>query len=566
MMDKSYVADFETTTEPTYEAEGRVRVWASSARNIKTLNTVLIRNNLDDFMDWMLSLKGVNNVYFHNLKFDGSFIIDWLFRHGWEHLGEDEFPTEGKFNTLITDMGAFFAITIFIKRIGRGRHSRWDKVTVMDSLKKLPFRAEKIAKAFNLEVLKGSIDYDKHRPVGYKLTKTEKDYILNDTYIIAKALQIQMNEGQERMTIASDAMTSLKETIGRKQWDYMFPKITLEMDDFMRRSYRGGWTYLKPEYSGITLGRTVSFDVNSLYPFVMRNKKLPYGFPMYYKGEYEPDDKYPLYIQRVRVILELKEGHLPTLQVKDHPLFKSTEYVTTTFDEKIEMTLTKVDIELMFDHYDVIDIDYIDGYKFRGASYMFSEYIDYWADVKANTEGAKRTLAKLMLNSAYGKFAMNPRKSRKIPYFEDDKVKYYQTEEKEGDPVYTPVASFITAYAREVTIRSAQRNYDRFIYADTDSMHLLGWDIPDNIEYHESKLGAWKDEGYATRSKFLRPKTYLKLIDGEKVVKCAGMPDDMKERVTFENFELGQTYTGKLMAKVVEGGTLLKSTDFTIKK
>jgi hypothetical protein len=48
-------------------------------------------------------------------------------------------------------------------------------------------------------------------------------------------------------------------------------------------------------------------------------------------------------------------------------------------------------------------------------------------------------------------------------------------------------------------------------------------------------------------------------------VKCAGMPDKIKEKVTFENFEIGFRSFGKNLPKHVSGGTVLVDTEFTIK-
>ncbi len=41
-------------------------------------------------------------------------------------------------------------------------------------------------------------------------------------------------------------------------------------------------------------------------------------------------------------------------------------------------------------------------------------------------------------------------------------------------------------YARNVTIRTTQKLYDRIIYCDTDSIHLVGTEIPET-DIHESR-------------------------------------------------------------------------------
>ena len=135
------------------------------------------------------------------------------------------------------------------------------------------------------------------------------------------------------------------------------------------------------------------------------------------------------------------------------------------------------------------------------------------------------------------------------------------------------MASFITAYARYKTITSAQRNIERFLYADTDSLHLLGTEIPD-LEVDPVKLGAWKHESTFSRGKYLRQKSYIGEIDGDVKVTCAGMPKNcislMKEKgftndEIWDKFEYGSEFDGKLLPKHVSGGIVLVDTIFTLK-
>ena len=172
-----------------------------------------------------------------------------------------------------------------------------------------------------------------------------------------------------------------------------------------------------------------------------------------------------------------------------------------------------------------------------------------------------------MLNSLYGKFATNPIRNKKLPRLEDEVVKYSLSPITEVvDPIYTAMACFITAYARNKTIRTAQSVYERFIYADTDSIHLLGQEEP-VIDIHDSRMGAWKHEGNFKQAKFIRAKTYMEHYVGhdKPEVKCAGMPDRVKDSVTFDNFHQGSVFTGKLVPRVVRGGVVLVESEFTIK-
>jgi hypothetical protein len=546
------VADFETTTTPN-----DVRVWAWCMVNIDTLQVEGIDTNIESFIEFLADKNCA--VYFHNLKFDGEFIIHWLLSNGYTHSDTKE---EKTFDTLIADTGQFYSITVYFKKLNK----RYLKCTFYDSLKKLPFSVDVISKAFNLPLSKLSIDYNDYRGKDHILTELEYNYIVSDCMIVAQALKIQFEKGLQRMTIGSDALNGFKDIITKTYFDNWFPVLPHNVDSDIRQSYKGGFTYLNPLYKG-TRQKGVCYDVNSLYPYVMYDKPLPYGYPIYYEGEYQQDNFYPLYIQRIRCEFTLKENHIPTIQLKNNRAFIQTEYLKSSNGEIVELTLTSVDLKLFLTHYDTINLEYDCGWCFKSCTGFFGSYIDYWKEVKENNEGALRTLAKLMLNSLYGKFGSNPKRAKKIPYLSEKKaVKYKVKKEEPANPVYTAIACFVTAWSRYITITTAQSVYDRFIYADTDSIHLVGHDEPTNINIHPTKMGTWKCEGFFSDSKFLRAKTYIETIDSELEVTCAGMPDNLKKQVTYDNFKVGSKFAGKLSPRHYDGGIVLEEIDFTIKE
>lgn len=517
----------------------------------------------------MLKRSQSIKLFFHNLRFDCPFIIDYLFRQGWEHLESGESPRERTMDSLITTEGVFFSLTLYSKILTK----KYVKITIQDSLKKIPLSVEQTAKAFHLKTLKGEIDYNKYRPIGYTMDANEQSYLNNDTAIIASALKQQFDAGLTKMTIASDAMNDYKKKFGegargKQNFEFYFPILSIETDEWIRSSYRGGFTYVAPRHAGVVFPKTTSYDVNSLFPSVMNFEMLPYGLPKPFDGEYEEDNIYPLYIQHIRAAFKIKPNHIPTIQGKGSSIWLGTEYITDTDFEVLDLFLTSVDLKLFFDQYDVQYIEYIKGLKFRQTDTLFKEYIAHWSHIKETSQGGERQLAKLMLNSLYGKFASRTETARKIPYLDKstNQVKYESVEEPRRKPIYTAISSFITSYARSITVRAGQANYDRFIYADTDSIHLIGWEIPENLDIHDSDLGKWAHEGNKGRSKFLRPKTYIKEgLDGETLdITCAGLPKEARDNVSFENFVLGAVYAGKLSNTVVAGGSLLRESDFTI--
>lgn len=569
-MRRKFACDFETTTKID-----DCRVWAYGWMEIGNKNNYKIGNSINDFMSWVEKCQG--NLYFHNLRFDGEFIVNWLLKNGfkWSKSGKPK-----TFETVISSMGQWYIIDICYGYKGKQKlHT-----IIYDSLKKLPFPLKKIAKDFKLEIQKGEIDYHKERPIGYDITPDEETYIKKDIEIIADALEIQFKQGLDRITNGSDALRGFKSLISTKMFEKYFPVLSLELDSNIRLAYRGGFTWLNDKYKEKEIGEGIVFDVNSLYPSQMYNRPLPWGMPIYFDGQYEYDEEYPLFIQHIRCEFELKPDKIPTIQIKKNLLFKQNQYLKNSDGEVVDLYVTNVDLELIQEHYELYDVEYCSGWKFKQVKGLFNSFIDKWTYIKTTNEGAIKLLAKLQLNSLYGKFATNPDITGKVPYLKDDGSCGFQVGEEEyREPVYTPVGVFITSWARHFTITTAQKCFDRIIYCDTDSIHLTGTEIPEAIKdiVDDKRLGYWKHESTFYRAKYLRQKTYIhdnivkpyikrkggRVIETnvEQEVKCAGMPDRIKEKVTFDNFNVGFSSFGKLLPKHVDGGVVLVDTEFTIK-
>lgn len=575
MVRKMFSCDFETTTDPN-----DCRVWAYGWMEIGNFDNYHIGNSLDEFMLWCEKVKA--DLYFHNLKFDGEFIVIWLLENGFLCNDSGQPKT---FKPIISKMGQWYAIDICYGYRGK----RKLHTVIYDSLKKLPFKVKEIAEDFNLPILKGDIDYEAYRPVGHEITESEYEYIKNDIEIIARALDIQFKQGLTKMTTGSDALGGFKSMISKKGFEKLFPTMTFEVDQKIRLAYKGGFTYLNEKYARRVLGTGRVYDVNSMYSHVMYDKPLPFGVPMPYIGQYVNDENFPLYIQHIRCGFELKEGKIPVIQIKRDDRFRSNQYLKSSNFEIVDLYVTNVDLELIQKHYKLYSLEYVNGWKFRSKVGLFRQYIDKWMHIKNTSEGAVRLLAKLMLNALYGKFASNPDVTGKVPYLKDDGSLGLRTGDEEyKDPVYTPMGCFITAWARHNTITTAQKCYDRFVYADTDSIHITGDDTPEAIKdiIHPKKLGYWDHETTFKRGKYIRQKTYFIercyktiVVDGKekditcspdeatkikKKVVCAGMQDDIKKRVTFDEFDVGYTDI-RLAPKHVKGGIVLVDTPFSIK-
>lgn len=605
-----YMCDFETNND-----EEDCRVWAWSSCSLKKTSKINIGTNIESFITWIDTLKNPT-IFFHNLKFDSDFIINNLLHKGFNVVRDKKYLTDKSLTTTVSDQGQFYTLNIMTEKGNR--------ITIFDSLKKLPFKVREIAKAFHLDVVKGDIDYDAERPIGYQLTENEISYIVNDVKIVAEALIVQYMEGMESITVSKDCLNDYISSIGgENKFRNLFPILSLELYKDLKLSYRGGWVYVKESICGKILKQGATYDYNSMYPAVMFDEYLPYGMPLSFTGKYQQDDQYNLYIQKIECEFEIKEDHLPTIQVKHNPFFKATEYAKTSKGDRVTLFLTNVDLDQFYKHYDVYNIDFLGGWKFRSKVGMFKKYITKHNHTKVKEKGALRSLAKLMLNGLYGKFGSELDVTGKLPYLkkdgstawrkksyvktitEDGSEKYVEDEElreyQEG--VYIPVAIFVTSYARAKIITASQDVYDRFCYADTDSIHIQGLDVPKSLErhIHPKNLGFLKLEAQFKRAVYLRPKTYIEdeyvlyeyddngsiLEDeyGDQVydhvdygkhngilqnVKCAGLDERSKKYVTYENFFIGSKIEvpedgKKLRPKHVKGGTVLNKIDIHIR-
>lgn len=548
-----YGADFETVVNTE-----RTRVWLWGLENFDS-GLFEYGTNIDEFMNRISKISCT--VYFHNLKFDIQFILYWLFKNGFKHTTNKDLR-ENQFNTLISDMGLFYTCTVkFLCGV---------KVKFVDSFKLIPLAIEAFPKAFGLDIQKLDLNYEAVRDIDHIPTKEEIEYVKHDVHIMVLGIKAMHSNGLKKMTAASNALGNYKALMSKKEFNRRFPPLTLSDDTDLRLSYKGGWTYLNPKYKDLLVGEGLVYDVNSMYPWAMKYCKLPYGPPIYYRGKYKENKTYPLYIQSLTCRFKLKPGKYPSIQLKGNMRFRDTEYITEALEEAEILTLTSVDLELFFENYDVFDINYNCGYMMMGATGMFNDYIDHWYDVKSKSKEdgnmSMYYIAKLMLNSLYGKFGSNPKKRSKYPYYnkEKDIVSYELGLEEISDGGYVPIASFITSYARDRIIRAANACGERFIYADTDSIHISGTDQPD-IDIDDYRLGAFKCESHFTQAKFHRAKCYIESINGKLDKKCAGLPKKAKELFGFDTMETGVEFAGKLVPVNTPGGVVLVDRKFTIK-
>lgn len=548
-----YTADFETTRRGD-----RVAVWLADLCDMSTYEHMTY-TSIDNMM---AAIDHDMTLYFHNLKFDGAFLVDWLLNSGYEWT--DVRPRRlGEFTFLITDTGKWFSGCIY--------HKNGMTIKLYDSLKKIPLKVEQIAKAYKLPLLKGSIDYTAPRPEGYQPTEEEVAYIHNDTEIVARALNLHFEQGLTQMTAPADALMEIQKTVvdSYKKLGFQFFRQHPEADEFCRRAYVGGISWVNPLIEGREVGAGMVFDVNSLYPYVMRR----YPYPVYYPVRMYsfPPPVGNLWIAEFKLHCERIPGKLPTLRSG----FNWTDYFPTDMTRET-VVLTSVDYEMLHENYIVYECEFITGYMWRHSDdRLFEDFVSYWGARKEEHTDGLRQIDKLMMNSGYGKFGANPKRGRKNAAMHPLGYVAYpiKLDEKPGKCNNVAIAAFITAYARRELSRGIESSTG-FCYCDTDSVHLATYKNPvtGRVEYptfdgdvDSKRIGAWKLESTFSRAKYLRQKTYIeeqRYNDYE--VKACGMPENIKNMVTWESFRMGASFSGKLVPVIVPGGCELVERDFTI--
>lgn len=655
-----FVGDFETTV---YEAQTKTEVWAAACVELNT-DDVIVFNSIGEMYHYLKSFKQNIICYFHNLKFDGQFWLSYLINelHMQQALNVDENDMSNTafvkrqmmesetFRYSISDMGQWYSIII---KTGR------NYIELRDSLKLLPFSVKKIGKGFKTKHQKLDMEYKGYRYAGCEITDAEKEYIANDVLVVKEALEIMYQEGHTSLTIGSCCMEEYKAVCPFYKLDESLPNLyeiqiesetygTPNAGEYIRKSYRGGWCYVVPEKANKRFKTGTTADVNSLYPSMMHSQsgnKFPVGKPTFWSGNFIPDEAQKdsnYFFVRIRTRFYIKENYLPFIQIKGSFFYKSNECLKTSdivmkdnkklakyykdldgniLPSTVTMTLTETDYRLILEHYNLVDFEILDGCYFRAYAGIFDDYINKYKEIKMTNKGAKRELAKLFLNNLYGKMASSPDSSFKVAFpREDTSLGFYTVHANDKKPGYIPIGSAITSYARNFTIRAAQKNYygtDKpgFIYADTDSIHcdLKPEDIK-GITVDDNDFCCWKLESCWDDALFVRQKTYAEHVTHENLksltdeeqywnIKCAGMPERCKDLLllsmnkltrecvldkdcrellstdynedeleflettrTIDDFKVGLIVPGKLLPHTIAGGVILEDVLYEIRE
>lgn len=548
-----YVADFETTSEPQFLIENKTKVNLFYVENINDESDNEIGCFIQDFIDWCFD-GDKKIVYFHNLSFDGMFLI--------HYCQENDI----KYKATMDNHNTIFRISVY-----KGNKNSV-QCTFKCSYKLLSCGVEDLPNQRGLA--KGKYDYKKIRnPKSIQdFTPNEILYVKNDVKIVCDAMRELQETFGNKLTIGSCAYSNWKET--QSNFDYDFPKLKDRITELVRDTYRGGLVIVNPKIRGKELNFTIdTYDENSLYPSVMLYKNLPYGLPKE-PGTKESFDRYKaegydLAVYNVHVgKMKIKPGHHPFYALSELGLGMFGKNTITYEEELVNLyiPLTSIDLELLDRYYDMdYEIDYSTCFQFRSRVGTFDEYVNYWKHIKETSpkDSFMRMLAKLMLNTLYGKFGT--RRDRISREIDCSDLSFKDTEVYSFAYYYTPMATFITAHARDMLVTGIQGEKEGFLYCDTDSLHIVSELYNDSLDVDPTRFGAWDKEATHVGGKFLGAKRYMKYnADGTVESTCAGVSKDNKYKLTKENFLMGSKIeNGKRQRKHVHGGYILVDRDFT---
>ena len=505
----------------------------------------------NDFFDLILTRKFTGyTIYAHNLsRFDVVFLFKNIAELSSKGFKVDIVKKEDKI--------------ISIKISNRSKNI---SVTLKDSYLLLPMSLAKLSKQFNLKNGK-SIEpvYIGNDPdyVDYKssdLSHYSKDveqfnsfivwkerveaYCINDCVVLYQVIQKfqELIFNKFAIDIVKYPTTpSLAYAIYRTHYleEGIIPITEGDIFNYIKGSYTGGSTEMYKPYA---LNKNIyCYDVNSLYPAVMANNLYPTGSIFQFEGDPTILDNYWIGDATVESKTDLYQ---PYLQIHHKT---SAGYRTIAPNGKFNMVIHSTEYENALKDY---NISISKGYLFEKQSNIFCNYVQdmYKLRQEYSKDQPMNLIAKLLLNSLYGRFGMQPQlhshifanfsevqelctKFEIIDYIEIDKDLYFVTYESEdsneldssfskNSGVSVSIASAVTAYAR-VYMSQFKNNQDyNLFYTDTDSIFV---DKELNSSLVNSGLGNMKLEYKLTDSIFLAPKVYAGITDqGKKICKVKG--------------------------------------------
>ena len=448
-----------------------------------------------DFIEWLLdNLNDKDIVYAHNGgKYDFLFIFEFI----------------QKKRIKIRDIKVIHASVVMIRIEYNNK-----VIEFRDSFALLPVSLKTLTIDYNVEHKKLQMDYN----LGLNDSRF-KEYFKNDLMGLYEVLE-QSKELLSSYTIASATMKNyLKNFYKRKVSNNNFT-----FDNLFRKGYYGG----RVEIFKMRGENLHYYDVNSLYPSVMYDFEYPLieNNNSDYVNEYVDGELGYYYVD----VTVPKNEYIPLLPYKDKNnklLFPQGSWSSWYYSPEIAKA-----IELGY------KVKVHKGYVFKHTDYIFRDFVKYYYDIKKHSTGAKKFIAKLMLNSLYGKFGQHRELDTfeisedspymYLPYLNLIKVKSISY----AKYIHAEIAGLITSYARLRLYSLFERaGKENVYYCDTDSV------ITSKELNTSDALGDIKNEDNIKSFIAINPKVYAYITnDNSKIViKAKGLDAKALNYQDFEN-------------------------------
>ena len=394
--------------------------------------------------------------------------------------------TDIKFEAILSG-SKIIMLVIFI-----GKH----KIKFLDSYLVLLQSLAKVSDTFELgDEGKGVIDYKNID----KIFKTSPDIVINHLKKDLSALYLACNKFMEFIKIDFFPVTisSLSMYIFRKRFlKESFLKIEDKMiDDFMTRGYSGGRVEV---FKAGVHKKIWCYDINSLYPFIMQSKPVPLGSPIWTSNFIT--DKLGFY----EVEFEQYDKTIPPV------LWQKTPERGLEFVYQGQGVFYSEELNALRSTGGSFKVTRRGGYCFPFSKILFKEFINYYYQIRQENKGGKNYIAKILMNSLYGKFGEREEKEKLVILNGEDlqkkikegkEIKLYMPEynlfiEKQTRSIphrQIQIAASITANARLELYKYLKEYARHVVYCDTDSLHL---NIPLAARYIGLRLGQFKFEGH----------------------------------------------------------------------
>ena len=352
---------------------------------------------------------------------------------------------------------------------------------------------------------KQEFDYAKmERPVREKHKAQILDYLHSDCVYLFELVSHFNDRFGPRITIGGTAIRELRKI---HPWN----KCGSGHDRTFRPYYFGG--RVECFQSGLISGGVKLYDVNSMYPYVMKTRLHPINGRFEVSKQMPPNFDRPFFMR----FTGRNRGALPSKADNGSLTFNKAEGEFFACSHEIEAAL----------EFGLIDIDEIKMIMVATESTNFAAFIDEQYALRQEAKAAGDRIgdlfAKLLMNSSYGRFGINPENFEdwNICRTIDEQVAllaqgYKATAEfahfalwskpaeiEEGHYADVATAASITSASRAHLLRGLQKSVDP-IYCDTDSIICRGF----SGDVDPKRLGAWDLEKTAKHVAIAGKKLY----------------------------------------------------------